>query len=301
MNQDNFVKIEECFRRARITGELSDSSILKYQDSAKKFFSIISKKIEFLEIRDFEDFILAMRDGSASNSRISNVISAVKWITNNLQINNMIKRTLDLDKIKKPKIDRKEVNYLTDFEISAFIDAIEGDCSKGPDIRKVRFLALALFLLQTGARIGEALSIKIDDIDRANKEIKIIGKGKKPRTLFLLDKTIKVLDKYLALRKDNSTSLFVALNGRSGWKQTDAGRSFRRYKNLSGIKKKFTIHTLRHSFATRLVLQGVPMPIVQHCLGHSNLETTMKYYIGAMEKNQAKPFFNEKYFDFMPK
>lgn len=301
MNQDNSVKIEECFRSARITSELSDSSIEKYRDSIKKFLSVTGdKKLESLTTADFDNFILEMRDNGASNSRIANVISAAKWLVKRLQDENKISMALDLEKVRKPKIGRKDVAYLTEKEIGMFLGAIRDDISKGPTIRKVRFEALAILLLQTGARIGEALSIKTKDIDRQNMEVNIIGKGNKPRTLFLKEETIANIDKYLSLRTDKHKSLFVTLNGSSQWEQTDVGRSFRRYKNLSGIGKHFTIHTLRHTFASQLVTRGVPMNTVQYFLGHSNLETTMKYYIGAVEKNQARQFMNDKYFDFIP-
>ncbi len=302
MQNNNLQLMESCLRKARITGELCDSSIVKYRDSVKKFFNLISKEMEDIEISDFEDFILSMRDNGASNSRIANVISAVKWVINNLQLNNMMCKSLDLEKVKKPKIGRRDsAAYLTEKEIGMFLDAIKNDDSKGLLIRKLRFEALAIFLLQTGARIGEVLSIKINDIDRQNMEVNIIGKGSKPRPLFLKEETILAIDKYLSRRTDNQEALFVALNGKSRWEQTDVGRSFRRYKNRSGIRKDFTIHTLRHTYATQLVMRGVPMNTVQYFLGHSNLETTMKYYIGAVEKDRARQFVNDKYFDFMPK
>lgn len=300
MQNNNLQLMEECLRKARVTGELCDSSVVKYRDSVKKFFCLISKEIEDLGLSDFEDFILSMRDNGASNSRIANVISAVKWVINKLQKNNMIKETLDLEKVKKPRIGRTVTAYLTEKETNMFLDAIKHDNSKGPSIRKLRFEALAIFLLQTGARIGEALSIKINDIDRQNMEVNIIGKGNKPRSLFLREESILALDRYLSQRTDSNESLFVALNGRSRWEQTDVGRSFRRYKSLSGIKKEFTIHTLRHTYATQLVMRGVPMVTVQYFLGHSNLETTMKYYIGAVEKDRAREFMKDEYFSFIP-
>jgi site-specific recombinase XerD len=155
--------------------------------------------------------------------------------------------------------------------------------------------------LQTGARIGEVLSINIEDIDRQNLEIPIIGKGSKPRTLFLKEETLNWIDKYLSVRKDNDKSLFATQSGESRWKQTDAGRSFRKYKEMSGIKKKFTIHTLRHSFATQLLIRGAGINVVQSALGHSDPITTFKYYSGAVEKVKVKEMINDRHFDFIPR
>jgi integrase/recombinase XerD len=301
MNQGNFIKIEECFRQVRITGELSDSSISKYRDSIKKFFMVIGdKSFESLAVIDFEDFILKMRDNGASNSRIANVISAVKCVIKRLQAGNIISKNLDLDKIIKPKMEKKEVAYLTESEIGMLLNAISGDVAFGA-VRKARFFALISFLLQTGARIGEVLSINHDNINRQTMEVAIMGKGSKPRTLLLREETLQALDKYLELRKDNNPALFVALNGKSRWMQTDIGRSFRRYKNLSEIKKHFTIHTLRHTFATQMLFANVPINVVQFMLGHSSLETTMKYYIGNIEKAKAREYIQDKYYNFIPK
>ena len=76
---------------------------------------------------------------------------------------------------------------------------------------------------------------------------------------------------------------------------------FKDYRKLSGITKNFTIHTFRHTFATQLLLNGVPLNQVSFLLGHANLETTMKYYIGTIEIAEAKQFMKDEYFDFIPK
>lgn len=301
MGQEDLKIIERVFQKARITGALSDSSIAKYRDSAKKFFSVLgNKSISSLELEDFDDFILKMKDNGASNSRIANVISAVKWIIRTGEDYSMIRSSIDFMKIVKPKIPRREVEYLTEDEIGMFLNAITGDKSKGPEIRKCRMMALIVFLLQTGARIGEALSINIQDIDRQNKEVGIIGKGAKPRTLFLTDNTVFWIDKYLSMRKDQNEALFVCSNGRSRWQQTDVGRTFRRYKQLSGIKKYFRIHSLRHTFATQYLMKGAGINIVQTALGHSDAVTTLKYYAGAVNKSKVKEMINDRHFDFIP-
>jgi site-specific recombinase XerD len=94
--------------------------------------------------------------------------------------------------------------------------------------------------------------------------------------------------------------LFVTLNGKSAWKQTDVGRSFRYYKNKSGITKHFTLHTLRHTSATQLAIKGAPMNVIQKILGHSKLETTVKFYIGAVDNDTAKKLMRDEHFRIIP-
>lgn len=292
--------IENCFHEAGLAGKLADSSILKYRDSIKRFFSIVNKRLEELELSDFKDFIADMKNQGASSSRIANIISAVQRVIKDLQSEGTIKNKLDAEKIMKPKILRKEVNYLTEDEIIIFLNTIQSDIDAGLAIRKVRFMALTHILFQTGARIGEVLSINIGDIDRQNKEIPVIGKGQKHRSLFINDQTLRWIDQYLNLRKDKHHALFVALNGNSRWKQTDVGRSFRRYRVLSEIHKRFTLHTFRHTFATQYLMKGAGITVVQSALGHSDAVTTMKYYAGAADKFKVKEMINDSHFSFIP-
>ena len=298
---DNLKLAEECFRDARITDDLCPSSIKKYASSIKKFFTVIcDKKVEHLTNADFDRFIIHMKENGASNSRISNIIASAKWIITRLQSKEIIFDQLNLLTIKKPKVMKKETNYLTETEVRQFLDCIKRDIARRETVRNIRFMAFTMLLMQTGARIGEALSIDIDDIDRQNKEIRIIGKGWKPRKLYLRDETLQAIDNYLSIRRDNEKALFVTQNGKSRWQQTDVGRSFRKYKRLSGIKKNFVIHTLRHTFATQYLMKGADINVVQTALGHSDPVTTLKYYAAAVEGAKVREMINDRHFDFIP-
>lgn len=301
MNNNNEL-LEQCFRKARLTRHLSESSIIKYQSSIKRFFLVIGEKpFEKIEVKDFEEYTLLAREWGASNARIANVISAIKSVISIMQKYDMIARDLDLNKVEKPKIERKEVAYLSEHEIDVFFGCIAKEVVKSESVRNVRFMALMIFLLQTGARVGEALSINVSDINYQEKEVPIIGKGEKPRTLFLQDETLIWLKKYLAMRNSDHKALFVSLGGKSRWQQTDLGRSFRRFKRLSGLEKKFTIHVIRHTFATQHLNRQVPLNTVQFLLGHSSPMTTLKYYVGAVEKENAKRIVRDEHFNFIPK
>lgn len=267
----------------------------------RKFFQMVGdKSIANLSNRDIEDFIIKMKEAGAGGSRIRNVLNAVRWIVNSLQNKGHTFKQLNLLTIEQPKIMKKEVNYLTECEIAQFVDCVKKDIEKKEAVKNIRFMAFLMLLLQTGARVGEVLSINVDDINRQNKEVPIIGKGSKPRTLFLKDETIYRIDRYLAIRGDNQTALFATQDGVSRWKQTDAGRSFRNFKFLSGIKKEFTIHTLRHTFATQYLMRGAGINVVQSALGHADPITTLKYYSGAVDKIKVKEMINDSHFDFIP-
>ena len=222
MNNDLLQLAEECFREARLTDELCGSSIKKYRSSIKNFCIVVGyRNLENLSNEDFDKFIIRMKEKGASNGRIANIIASVKWIIVKLKNRGVILTRLNVLTIRKPRVMKKETNYLTEKEIGIFLDCIKQDMAKRQTVKNIRLMAFITLLLQTGARIGEVLSINIDDIDRENKEIKIIGKGRKPRTLFVRDETLYWIDKYLSVRKDDEQALFATQDGKSRWQQTD--------------------------------------------------------------------------------
>jgi site-specific recombinase XerD len=302
MKNDLLQLAEECFRDARLTDELCGSSIEKYRSSIKNFCLVVGyTSLEDLSNDDFDQFIIRMKEKGASNSRIANIIASVKWVIVRLKDRGVILTRLNIPAIRKPKVRKKETNYLTENEIGIFFDCIKRDMAKRQTVKNIRFMACVTLLLQTGARIGEVLSINIEDIDRENREIKIIGKGRKPRTLFVRDETLYWVDTtYLSVRKDREKALFATQDGKSRWQQTDVGRSFRKYKRLSGIKKEFVIHTFRHTFATQYLMKGAGINVVQTALGHSDPVTTLKYYAATVEKAKVREMINDKHFDFIP-
>ena len=293
--------VEDCFREARITDELRPGSIKKYGSSIKNFLELLGpKNLSDLNNRDFGHYILEMKSRGASNVRIANVIAAMKWLIARLWEKGATFPSLDLLAVRKPKAVKKETNYLTEREVAQFLDTVQDDTSRRSTVKGGRFMAFTMLLLQTGARIGEALSINRANIDRENKEIQIVGKGGKPRTLFLRDETLHWIDRYLAVREDDEPALFACQDGTARWKQTDAGRSFKRYKDRSGIKKHFVIHTFRHTFATMYLMKGAGINVVQTALGHSDPVTTLKYYAAAVEKAKVRETINDRHFDFIP-
>jgi integrase/recombinase XerD len=302
MKNDLIELAEDCFQEARLTDELCLATIKTYRNSVKNFCRVIGYfKLEDLTNDDFNRFILLMKEKGTSNARIGNVIAAVKWIIGRLKKRGAVLSRLNLPEIKKPRVMKKETNYLTEKEVGLFLDAIKREMTERRTVKNIRMMAFVTLLLQTGARIGEALSINIEDIDRENREIKVIGKGRKPRTLFVRDETLYWLDMYLSTRKDTEKALFATQDGQSRWKQTDVGRSFRKYKQLSGIKKEFVIHTFRHTFATQYLMRGAGINVVQTALGHSDPVTTLKYYAATVEKAKVREMINDKHFDFIPR
>ena len=158
-----------------------------------------------------------------------------------------------------------------------------------PDISKiegVRDKALLETLFSTGLRVSELAKLDREQINLDKGEFGIIGKGRKERLVFLSDAAKEWIGKYLSQRKDNYKPLFIRYSGkedpsRSGENMRLTVRSIERtlekYVKKAKIPIKATPHTLRHSFATDLLINGADIRSVQEMLGHANISTTQIY------------------------
>ncbi|MCD6568840.1 tyrosine-type recombinase/integrase [bacterium] len=156
-----------------------------------------------------------------------------------------------------------------------------------PDVSTITGLrdrAILEVLFSTGLRVAELVNlnknqIKIENFDE-DLEINIIGKGGRIRPVYLSPRALKALKDYLDRRNDNNKALFINYKGPKPGNRLTA-RSVenivRKYALKAGISIPVTPHTLRHSFATDLLMRGVDLRLVQEFLGHKNIATTQIY------------------------
>lgn len=190
---------------------------------------------------------------------------------------------MDFEKIRRPKIPKRRVDYLTEEELKKFFNSIGKSCT-----RDFRFRALVSVLISTGCRISEALNLKIQDIDWDKKEAMIVGKGNKQRKLYFTDWSLNCIREYIEKRGYEGKFIFVAEGKRNRWDRNDAQRNFRNYRRRLGLSSNFTAHTIRHSFATLLLKKGVSLGHIQVLLGHSDIQTTSRHYLGILSDDEAK-------------
>ncbi len=158
-----------------------------------------------------------------------------------------------------------------------------------PDTTKkdgIRDRALLETLFSTGLRVSELKSLNRDTINLTRREFGIVGKGGKERVVFLSDDAADWIQKYLDVRQDTFKPLFIRFQGKvtpenDGEAMRLTTRSMERivekYVKQIGLSVKATPHTLRHSFATDLLINGADIRSVQEMLGHSNISTTQIY------------------------
>lgn len=144
-----------------------------------------------------------------------------------------------------------------------------------------RDLALIGLMLLDGLRSCEVLSLQLEDLQLADTQMRVLGKGNKKRVLPLPPEIIEVLEMYLRLERPltNSSFLFVCLKGRQrGRVMTPAGlRSLFRHHRLCSQVAHANAHRLRHTFGADMARAGISVPALQHLMGHSQIHTTMLY------------------------
>ncbi len=188
---------------------------------------------------------------------------------------------LSADKVELAATKRKQVTFLNEEELSRLFK--QADTSKLTGLRDRAILEL---LFSSGLRVSELVGLDREHINLKRREFMVRGKGQKDRPIFISPAAAEWLQKYLDKREDNTRPLFVRY---SGQKKVDLSGNFHRltarsvqrmvsrYALLAGITKHVSPHTLRHSFATDLLMNGADLRSVQAMLGHSNIATTQIY------------------------
>lgn len=188
---------------------------------------------------------------------------------------------LSPEKVELAKTTRKQVTFLNADEVESLLDQ--------PDINTLNGLrdrAIIELLFCSGLRISELVALDREHINLKRLEFMVRGKGQKDRPIFISQQAADWIQRYLDKRTDVTSPLFMRYSGRKTVDLTGnfhrlTSRSIQRlvsrYALLAGITKHVSPHTLRHSFATDLLMNGADLRSVQAMLGHSNIATTQIY------------------------
>lgn len=293
-NRKNSIVLSEAcklyLQYCELEQELAPSSIYEYSKTLRWTIETLGD----LKIEKFkEEHLLKLKhdyvNKNLSPSTRAHNFSVIRNLLRYCKIELGLK-VLDPERVKRPRIPKHKVEYLTETELRQFFNSI-GTRS----LRDLRFRALFAVLFSTGCRISEALNLKIEDIDFVNKEAMIVGKGSKERKIYFTDWSNQCIREYLERREYKYKFVFVSESKSHGrWDRNDAQRNFRNYVRKSGLGKRCTAHTLRRSFATTLLKRGVGLGQIQILLGHSDLQTTSRHYLGVLSDEEAKKS-HEKY------
>ncbi|MFC2132898.1 tyrosine-type recombinase/integrase [Bacteroidota bacterium] len=224
-----------------------------------KYFNKSPDKITVEQVKQYLHHRVTVEKVSVSIVNI--IISAYKLLHRDVLKN----ETKEID-IKRPRREKKLPVILSRDEINKIIEVT-------PNIKHKSIL---MIIYSGGLRISESINLKITDIDSKRMQICVrMSKGHKDRHTLLSRKALELLRIYYKQFKP-CTWLFEGF-GHKQYSVTSIQKIFQRAIIKAGITKQATVHTLRHSFATHLLEQGVSIQIIQILLGHSCLKTTCVY------------------------
>lgn len=237
-----------------------------YYRKAKEITEYFKKPMSQVKIQELRDYLLKyLRQERGLTEKsvnyYNNVIRFIYDVVIDVPIN---KRQLPLYKGKRrlPKILSYE-------ELNVFFYACED----------YKYKTIFMMIYGSGLRISEATNIRVEDIDSKNMRIFVRnGKGERERYTVLPKASLEMLRECYKRYKPNHPEGYMFLNREGNPLKVERLRVFfRRYRRKAGISEDFIVHSLRHSFATRLVEEGVPLVQVKELLGHSCIRSTMTY------------------------
>ena len=176
--------------------------------------------------------------------------------------------------LRNPRPERKLPHFLSGSEIGKLLLA--------PDIKVTagkRDRAILETLYSAGLRVSELVGINLDDLDLEDGFVRVRGKGKRERLAPLGSHAVKAIDNWKRFRQPNKKSEQALFLNKFGSRLTarSVARMLEKYLKETGLDRRTSPHTLRHSFATHLLDRGADIRSVQELLGHKSLVTTQIY------------------------
>jgi len=251
----------------------------RYLDAFINFSKIKTEKdISAEKVRDFRLHLARVETPKGENLKKTTQSYYIIALRNFLKY--LIKRdfgVLSPDKIELPRIPGRQIEIIEYPDLERLLAA-----PNGSDLRSLRDKAILETLFSTGLRISELCSLnRRFDINRG--ELTVRGKGGKLRVVFLSERSKKAIKNYLDKRFDTEEALFISLTKSKKPKVIARiiPRTIQRivdfYSRKAGITKKVHPHTIRHLFATDLLIGGADLRSVQELLGHASISTTQIY------------------------
>lgn len=277
MQNSLFDHMEDYFTHCRAERLVAEPTIAKYRDCLRAWLlpHLGGMEAEALGIDHVTKLRIAMVRRRLSVNRQYSIILCLKGYLKYLRERCEI-TTLDPNKIRLPRRQRPDVQFLTDAEVDRLIAAIDLHTFTGSRLR-----ALVELLLGTGMRISEALALDRDTFDTDREEADVVGKGQRRRTVFFSARCRAWVRSYLSKRLDDHPALFVTTGyPATRFRREDVSRFFILLRRRASIGKRLTPHLLRHTFCTKLSHNGVDIALIRDLAGHADIQTTARYYLG---------------------
>ena len=267
--------------------KLSDNTVSSYYMDIKKYMhylNSINLGLKDIVENDIIGYIISLEKDNVSVATISRMISSIKSFHDYLFLNHITDNN-PAKTIKKPKIEKQEVDILTEEEIQALLNFSKLDTPK-----LIRDKAIFEVLYGTGIKVSELVDMDIDDVDLALDYV-YCNISKNKRVIPLSDITKTYIEKYIKearanIAKEDEKALFVNSSGQRFTRQ-GLWKLIKKYASNANINKNINPNMLRHSFAIHLLNEGANIVVVSKILGNTNL-SSLQSYLNHINKNIRK-------------
>ncbi len=241
-----------------------------YLGHISRFISYYKKHPNECTEQEVDEYLVNLLETKGdSHSYVNQAISAIKFLYRFVLFRGNV-----VFRLSRPCREETLPDILSCDEVMNILKSVDN----------LKHRAMLYLTYSAGLRVGELVRLRISDIDGKRKMIHIIkGKGKKDRYTLLSDTALEVLREY-AKKYRPTEWLFASQDGNGHITERTAQRVFENAKVKAGVKKDVSIHTLRHSFATHLLENGIDLRYIQELLGHASSKTT-EIYTHVTEKN----------------
>lgn len=266
ISNDNYLSM---FLNAKKIEGCSERTLAYYKTTVEKLLDEVDDPIRKVTTDDIRDYLANYQGlNDCSKTTIDNIRRNISSFFTWLEEEDYIIKS-PMRRIHKIKTTKTVKEVISDEEIEKMRDKC----------KNLRDLAIIDLLYSTGIRIGELVRLNIDDIDFEERECIVFGKGDKERRVYFDAKTKIHLMSYINSRFDTNPALFVTLDAPYNRLQISGVEiRLRRLGRELGINKVHP-HKFRRTMATRAIDKGMPIEQVQKLLGHSQIDTTMRYAI----------------------
>ncbi|WP_162150573.1 site-specific tyrosine recombinase XerD [Acholeplasma equifetale] len=260
---------------------LSKNTIFAYETDLAHYIEFLEKyhhikKPDQINERMLEGYLKSIRNKGLSAKTQARRLTSIKAFHAFLLLEREVDENISLN-VKSPKIERNLPSVLSIDEVIKLLEAI--DTTKPLGLRNMALLEL---IYGSGLRVSELLSLKVSDLHINQKYLTVIGKGNKERIVPISDMAVIALRNYLVkareeLVKEKTPYLFLNLNG-DVLSRVGFFKVLKKLAQDAGLNPDLiSPHTLRHSFATHLLENGMDLRTLQSLLGHEDISTTQIY------------------------
>jgi integrase/recombinase XerC len=272
--------LEAFLRHLAVERNASGHTLRSYRIDLAEFERFLTGRglgLAAADARVVRAWLIALHARGLASASIGRKLAALRSCCRFLVRRGVLERN-PAREVRGPRQPRKLVGFLP---IDEATELVGGRAVSGPAPARDR--AILELLYACGLRVSELSGLDVDALDRAERTVRVTGKGRKERIVPFGAPAARALERWLSARGEASGPLFTsARGGRLGPRSIHT--IVRRTARATGITRRVSPHTLRHSFATHLLDRGADLRMIQELLGHSRLSTTQRYTHVAAEQ-----------------